>query len=175
SVSGTLLVILAPLLALCALAIKLDTPGPALFRQRRVGRGGRPFEILKFRSMHRDADAGKYALAELTLHGGASENGIFKIVDDPRVTRVGRVLRRFSLDELPQLLNILRGDMSLVGPRPLPEDEHERITGRFRRRIDLMPGLTGLWQVHGRSNIPFEDMVGLDYLYVTNWSLWRDI
>jgi exopolysaccharide biosynthesis polyprenyl glycosylphosphotransferase len=175
AVSATLLVLLAPLLAACALAIKLDTPGPVLFRQRRVGRAGRRFQILKFRSMHEDADSRKHELVGLTLHSGASETGIFKVAADPRVTRVGRVLRRFSLDELPQLVNILRGDMSLVGPRPLPEDEHERITGRFRKRIDLMPGLTGLWQVHGRSDIPFEDMVGLDYLYVTNWSLWRDV
>jgi exopolysaccharide biosynthesis polyprenyl glycosylphosphotransferase len=175
AVSGTLLILLSPLLLLFAIAIRLDSPGPVIFRQRRVGRLGRPFEILKFRSMYRDADSMKHELAELTLHRGASDSGIFKVANDPRVTRVGRVLRRFSLDELPQLLNIVRGDMSLVGPRPLPEDEHKRITGRYRRRIDLMPGLTGLWQVHGRSNIPFEDMVGLDYLYVTNWSLWRDI
>jgi exopolysaccharide biosynthesis polyprenyl glycosylphosphotransferase len=175
AVSGSLLLVLAPLLALFALAIKLDSPGPVLFRQRRVGRAGRRFEILKFRSMHDGAAAKQHELIGLTLHPDASETGIFKVARDPRVTRVGSFLRRFSLDELPQLVNILRGDMSLVGPRPLPEDEAERITGRFRRRTDLMPGLTGLWQVHGRSNIPFGDMIVLDYLYVTNWSLWRDV
>ena len=175
SVSGTALVLLSPLLALCAAAIKLDCPGPVLFRQRRVGKGGRRFELLKFRSMCVEADELKAELANLTLHEGACENGIFKVARDPRVTRVGRVLRRFSLDELPQLFNILRGDMSLVGPRPLPEEEHERLSGRFKRRVELMPGLTGLWQVHGRSNIPFDGMVDLDYLYVTNWSLWRDV
>jgi exopolysaccharide biosynthesis polyprenyl glycosylphosphotransferase len=175
AVSGSLLLVLAPLLLLCALAIKLDSPGHVLFRQRRVGRAGRRFEILKFRSMRDGAASMQHELIGLTLHPDASETGIFKVARDPRVTRVGSFLRRFSLDELPQLMNILRGDMSLVGPRPLPEDEDERITGRFRRRTDLMPGLTGLWQVHGRSNIPFGDMIVLDYLYVTNWSLWRDI
>jgi lipopolysaccharide/colanic/teichoic acid biosynthesis glycosyltransferase len=100
---------------------------------------------------------------------------MFKVAQDPRVTRVGRILRRWSFDELPQLFNILRGEMSLVGPRPLIENEHEQITGRHRRRVDLLPGLTGLWQVHGRSDIPFEGMVDLDYLYVTNWSMWVDL
>ncbi len=175
SISAVTLLALAPLLALCALAIKLDSTGPVLFRQCRVGRGGRRFEVLKFRSMYVEAEALKHQFVELTLHRGAGENGIFKLAEDPRVTRVGRIMRRYSLDEVPQLLNILRGDMSLVGPRPLPEEEHERISGRFRRRVDLMPGLTGLWQVHGRSNIPFDGMVDLDYLYVTNWSLWRDV
>ena len=175
SVSAFLLVALAPLLLACAIAIKLESPGPVLFRQRRVGRGGRRFELLKFRSMYADAEARKEDVAELALHDGAHEHGIFKVARDPRVTRVGRMLRRLSLDELPQFFNILRGDMSLVGPRPLPEEEHERIEGHFRRRVDLMPGLTGLWQVHGRSDIPFDGMVDLDYLYVTNWSLWRDV
>jgi len=169
------LAIFSPVLAVCALAIKLDTRGPILFRQRRVGKDGRRFDLLKFRSMSENAEELKEQIAGLTIHGGATEHGLFKVAEDPRVTRVGRILRRFSLDELPQLVNVLRGDMSLVGPRPLPENEHERITGRYHRRVDLMPGLTGLWQVHGRSEIPFEGMVDLDYLYVTNWSMWVDL
>jgi exopolysaccharide biosynthesis polyprenyl glycosylphosphotransferase len=169
------LVVLGPLLLACALAIKLESPGPVLFRQRRVGRGDRPFELYKFRSMSVDADARKDDVAQLNFHGGANDHGMFKIRDDPRVTRVGRILRRYSLDELPQLFNIVRGQMSLVGPRPLIENEDRQIEGRLRRRLDLTPGLTGLWQAHGRSEIPFEEMVNLDYLYVTNWSLWGDI
>ncbi|MDQ3356677.1 MAG: sugar transferase [Actinomycetota bacterium] len=175
AVAACAIAIFSPVLALCVLAIKLDTPGPALFRQRRVGKDGRCFELLKFRSMSDDAEALKEQITGLTIHGGATEHGMFKVAEDPRVTRVGRIMRRFSLDEMPQLFNILRGDMSLVGPRPLPENEHDRIKGRHRRRVDLMPGLTGLWQVHGRSDIPFEGMVDLDYLYVTNWSLWVDL
>jgi exopolysaccharide biosynthesis polyprenyl glycosylphosphotransferase len=168
-------VVLSPVLLVCALAIKLDSPGPALFRQRRVGKGDQPFEVYKFRSMTVDADARKDEVAQLNFHGGANDNGMFKIREDPRVTRVGRILRRYSLDELPQLFNILRGQMSLVGPRPLIENEDRQIEGRLRRRLDLTPGLTGLWQAHGRSEIPFEEMVNLDYLYATNWSLWGDI
>jgi exopolysaccharide biosynthesis polyprenyl glycosylphosphotransferase len=171
----TTLVLLSPLLLASALAIKLDSPGPVLFRQRRIGKGNRPFEVYKFRSMSADADARKDEVAQLNFHGGANDNGMFKIREDPRVTRVGRILRRYSLDELPQLFNILRGQMSLVGPRPLIENEDRQIEGRLRRRLDLTPGLTGLWQAHGRSEIPFEEMVNLDYLYVTNWSLWGDI
>ena len=173
--AGTALVLLSPVLLVFAVAIKLDSPGPVLFRQRRIGKDDRPFELFKFRSMHVDADARKDAVAELNFHGGMNENGMFKIRDDPRVTRVGRILRRYSLDELPQLINIVRGEMSLVGPRPLIENEDRQIEGRFRRRLDLTPGLTGLWQAHGRSEIPFEEMVNLDYLYVTNWSLWGDV
>jgi exopolysaccharide biosynthesis polyprenyl glycosylphosphotransferase len=175
-VVGTLaLVVLSPLLAACAIAIKLDSPGPVFFRQRRVGRDDRHFEVLKFRSMHADADRQKGTVAQLNFHGGGNENGMFKIREDPRITRVGRFLRRYSIDELPQLFNILRGEMSLVGPRPLIETEDRQIEGRFRRRLSLTPGLTGLWQAHGRSDIPFEQMVNLDYLYVTNWSLWLDV
>ncbi len=169
------LFLLLPLLLICAIAIKLDSPGPILFRQRRVGRDDRRFELFKFRSMRSDADQLKDEVADLNFHGGGNQTGMFKINGDPRVTRVGRILRRYSLDELPQLINVLRGDMSLVGPRPLIENEDCQIAGRHRRRITLTPGLTGLWQVNGRSDIPFEDMVDLDYLYVTNWSLWGDI
>jgi exopolysaccharide biosynthesis polyprenyl glycosylphosphotransferase len=173
---GTIaLVLLSPVFAACALAIKLDSPGPVFFRQRRVGRRDQHFEVFKFRSMYVDADERKDEVAELNFHGGASETGMFKIREDPRITRVGRILRRYSLDELPQLLNIVRGDMSLVGPRPLIETEDRQIEGRFRRRLDLTPGLTGLWQAHGRSDIPFEEMVNLDFVYATNWSLWGDV
>jgi exopolysaccharide biosynthesis polyprenyl glycosylphosphotransferase len=169
------LVFLAPLLAACAVAIKLDSPGPVLFRQRRIGRDDRAFQVFKFRSMYRDADSRKDDVARLNFHGGGNDTGMFKIREDPRITRVGRFLRRYSLDELPQLFNILRGEMSFVGPRPLIETEDRQIEGRFRRRLSLTPGLTGLWQAHGRSDIPFEQMVNLDYLYVTNWSLWGDV
>ena len=173
---GTLaLIVLAPVLAACAIAIKLDSPGPVFFRQRRVGRDDQHFEVCKFRSMQADADRNKDAVATLNFHGGGNDNGMFKIREDPRVTRVGRFLRRYSLDELPQLFNILRGEMSFVGPRPLIETEDRQIEGRFRRRLSLTPGLTGLWQAHGRSDIPFEQMVNLDFLYVTNWSLWLDV
>jgi len=158
----------------CAIAIKLDTRGPALFHQRRVGRDDEPFELLKFRSMHDGADGRKDDVARLNFHGGGNGSGMFKIREDPRTTRVGAFLRRYSLDELPQLINVVRGDMSLVGPRPLIEDEDRQVEGRFRKRIGLTPGLTGPWQVHGRSEIPFEEMVSLDYLYVTNWSLSGD-
>lgn len=168
-------IVLSPVLLACAAAIRLESPGGALFRQRRVGRDGEPFEVLKFRSMYIDADQRKAEVAQLNFHGGGNNNGMFKIREDPRITRVGRVLRRYSLDELPQLFNILRGEMSLVGPRPLIENEDRQVEGRFRRRLLLTPGLTGSWQVNGRSEIPFEDMVSLDYLYATNWSIWGDM
>jgi exopolysaccharide biosynthesis polyprenyl glycosylphosphotransferase len=174
--AGTLAVIvLSPVLAACAIAIKLDSRGPVLFRQRRVGRDNRTFELFKFRSMYDGADARKDEVATLNYHGGGVDNGMFKIREDPRVTRVGAFLRRYSLDELPQLFNILRGEMSLVGPRPLIEAEDRQVEGRFRRRLGITPGLTGLWQANGRSEIPFREMVSLDYLYVTNWSLWGDV
>lgn len=175
AVGTVALVVLAPVIAACAIAIKLDSPGPVFFRQRRVGRDDRPFRVFKFRSMYVDADSRKDDVARLNFHGGGNDSGMFKIRDDPRITRVGRFLRRYSLDELPQLFNILRGEMSFVGPRPLIETEDRQIEGRFRRRLSLTPGLTGLWQAHGRSDIPFEQMVNLDYLYVTNWSLWGDV
>ena len=168
------LIVLSPLLLACAVAIRLESPGGVFFRQCRVGRDGRRFEVFKFRSMYLDADVRKTEVAELNFHGGGNDNGMFKIREDPRITKVGRFLRRFSLDELPQLINIVRGEMSLVGPRPLIENEDRQVEGRFRRRLLLTPGLTGPWQVNGRSEIPFEDMVSLDYLYVTNWSIWGD-
>jgi exopolysaccharide biosynthesis polyprenyl glycosylphosphotransferase len=168
--SGLLLILLSPLLLAIAIAIKLGSPGKILFRQRRVGRHGEAFEMLKFRSMYRDADQQRDEL----LHLNEAE-GLFKIADDPRITRVGRILRRWSLDELPQLVNVLRGDMSLVGPRPLIAEEDSRIEGYYRRRLDLAPGITGDWQALGSARIPLDEMVRLDYLYVASWSLWGDV
>ena len=165
------LVATAPLLCAIALAIRLDSRGPALFRQPRVGRDGEVFHILKFRTMTVDAEGRKH---ELAAHNEASD-GFFKITEDPRVTRVGRVLRRTSFDELPQLLNVVRGEMSLVGPRPLVQDEDALVTGLDRSRLHLTPGMTGPWQVLGSSRIPMHEMVGMDYLYVANWTLWSDV
>jgi len=170
------LLVLAPLFCLIAIAIKLDSKGPIFFRQVRMGHKGKTFQIFKFRSMQVDADARRAELRHLSKY--ATDDGdpyLFKIADDPRVTRFGRNLRRLSLDELPQLLNVLTGEMSLVGPRPLPLDEDSLVTEWARHRLDLKPGITGPWQVLGRHEIPFEEMVELDYHYVTNWSLARDL
>jgi exopolysaccharide biosynthesis polyprenyl glycosylphosphotransferase len=158
-----------PVIAAIALAIRLDSKGPIFFRQVRVGRDGRHFSIFKFRSMVVDADSRKDQLRGLNEAGA----GLFKIADDPRVTRVGRFLRRTSLDELPQVLNVLRGEMSLVGPRPLVIDEDAQVLGLDRSRLHLTPGMTGPWQVMG-ARVPMQEMVGIDYLYVANWSLWLD-
>ncbi len=164
------LVAFALLMALIAVAIRLDSPGPALFRQRRVGKGGEHFTLLKFRTMRADAEDLRGELMQHSL----SPNWLH-LDDDPRITRLGGFLRRTSLDELPQLINVLRGEMSLVGPRPLPVSEDAFVKGWGRGRLDLTPGITGLWQVLGRTSIPFEEMVKLDYIYVANWSLWMDI
>jgi exopolysaccharide biosynthesis polyprenyl glycosylphosphotransferase len=172
-VSGGALVCLAPVFAVIALMIKLDSRGPVLFRQIRMGCRDRTFRICKFRTMTTDAEERKAAVAYLNRHL-SDDARMFKIVDDPRVTRVGRFLRRTSLDELPQLFNVLAGQMSLVGPRPLIPDEDRHVQDWGRRRLDLRPGMTGPWQVRGSSNIPFEEMVRLDYMYVTGWSLLLD-
>jgi exopolysaccharide biosynthesis polyprenyl glycosylphosphotransferase len=164
------LLVLAPLMASIALAIKVSSRGPVFFRQPRVGRGGSGFHMLKFRTMYDGADRHKEALLPRN-----EADGFFKISDDPRVTPIGRVLRRTSLDELPQLINVLRGEMSLVGPRPLVAEEDKRIEGWYRRRLDITPGMTGAWQVLGSSRVPMHDMVTIDYLYRTNWSLWLDL
>jgi exopolysaccharide biosynthesis polyprenyl glycosylphosphotransferase len=170
------LLLFAPVLVLAAIAIKLDSRGPVFFRQLRMGHGNRPFWIWKLRTMDPDADERKAAFAHLNQHAqNGGDSRMFKIRDDPRVTRVGRWLRRYSLDELPQLINVLTGEMSLVGPRPLIPEEHEHVKAWATKRLDLKPGLTGLWQVLGRSDIPFEEMVQLDYRYVTGWSLLGDI
>ena len=169
--SALILTLLAPLMAMIAAAIKLDSRGPVFFRQRRVGREDEVFEIYKFRTMVDGADAQRATLAHRNEAGG----GLFKIEDDPRITRVGRFLRRTSLDELPQLLNVLRGDMALVGPRPLVVDEDCLIEGHQRHRLMVPPGVTGLWQIFGSARIPLNEMVKIDYLYGANWSLWLDI
>jgi exopolysaccharide biosynthesis polyprenyl glycosylphosphotransferase len=168
--ASLLLLLTAPLLVAIAIANKLDSRGPVLYRQRRVGKSGKHFDLLKFRTMTVDAEA---RVEELMAH--SKDEYWLHLEDDPRITAVGKVLRYTSLDELPQFVNVLKGDMSLVGPRPLVEAEDSRIGGWGRCRLDLMPGITGSWQVLGRTNIPFDEMVKLDYLYVTNWSLWRDV
>jgi len=170
------LVALSPVFALGALAIKLESPGPVFFRQERMGVGQRTFRIFKFRTMAADADRRKEELAHLNKHArNGGDPRMFKIVADPRVTRIGRLLRRFDLDELPQLVNVLRGEMSLVGPRPLILVEDVHVKDWARSRLNLRPGMTGVWQVLGRSDIPFDEMTKLDYLYVTNWSLVGDL
>jgi exopolysaccharide biosynthesis polyprenyl glycosylphosphotransferase len=168
-VASLLVVLLAPLLLAITLAIKLTSRGPILFRQTRVGRHGREFEMLKFRTMVHGADERKPELRALN-----EAAPMFKIADDPRTTRVGRRLRRRSLDELPQLFNVLRGDMSLVGPRPLVTEEDRLFSGWQRRRYHVAPGVTGPWQILGSSRVPMGDMLTIDYLYCANWSLWLD-
>lgn len=163
--------VLVPLSALLALLIRLDSPGPALFRQRRVGKHGREFTCYKFRTMVVDAEARRAELAALNEADGP----LFKIRNDPRITRVGQFLRRSSLDELPQLLNVLQGEMSLVGPRPGLPSEVAQYAPWHRRRLEVTPGLTGLWQVLGRSNTTFDEMVRLDIYYAENWSPWLDL
>ena len=163
-------VLLSPILAVIALAIRAESRGPVFYRQTRVGRNGKHFQIVKFRSMVADADARKDELRALNEAG----EGLFKITNDPRITRVGGLLRRTSLDELPQLLNVIRGEMSLVGPRPLVLDEDAQVRGLHRSRLHLTPGMTGPWQILG-SRVPMQEMVGIDYLYVANWSLWLDL
>ena len=165
------LLALSPVMIAAAVAIKLDSRGPVLFRQLRVGRHGKQFHIYKFRTMVSDAEALKDSLR----HRNEAQEGLFKIVDDPRVTRVGRWLRKSALDEVPQLLNILRGEMGLVGPRPLVIDEDIRVEGWHRRRLELTPGMTGPWQILGPARVPLREMVAIDYLYVANWSLWTDM
>jgi exopolysaccharide biosynthesis polyprenyl glycosylphosphotransferase len=169
--ASVVLVAVAPLMALIALAIKLDSRGPVFFRQLRVGQDSERFRMFKFRTMVSDADELKESLRDLN----EAQEGLFKIARDPRITRVGRVLRACALDELPQLFDVLRGEMSLVGPRPLVVDEDECVSGWYRRRLELMPGMTGPWQILGPARVPLQEMVAIDYLYVANWSLWGDI
>jgi exopolysaccharide biosynthesis polyprenyl glycosylphosphotransferase len=172
-VSIVLIALLSPLLLLVAIAIKLDSRGPILFKQIRAGRGGTEFEVFKFRSMFKDADERKRQFDD---ENESTDGVMFKIKRDPRITRVGRLIRRSSIDELPQLLNVVLGDMSLVGPRPLILDESKYAAQSWHaRRLDLRPGITGPWQVSGRSDLPFQEMVRFDYQYVSGWSLARDI
>jgi exopolysaccharide biosynthesis polyprenyl glycosylphosphotransferase len=162
--------LILPLLAGIAVIVRMTSKGPALFSQERVGRNGRRFRVFKFRTMVPDAEA----MLD-SLRAQSADPHWVLLERDPRVTRVGEFLRKTSLDELPQLWNVIRGDMSLVGPRPLTVDDHAQVSGWGMRRLDLTPGITGVWQVLGRTRIPFEEMVKLDYLYVTNWSLWGDV
>jgi exopolysaccharide biosynthesis polyprenyl glycosylphosphotransferase len=170
-VASALLVVLAPLLLTIAASIKLSSRGPVLFRSRRPGIGAQPFDCLKFRTMHTDAEQRQEELEQMNEASGA----LFKIRRDPRVTRVGRLLRRFSLDELPQLVNVLRGDMSMVGPRPLPMRDYNRLADWHRKRYLVLPGITGLWQVSGRAELNFDELVRLDFLYLETWSVFLDL
>lgn len=170
-VSSLAIILLAPLWLLVAIAIRLDSPGPVLFRQERIGRHGKPFVLYKFRSMYQDAEAQLEKLRDKNEAAGP----LFKMRDDPRVTRVGRIIRRTSIDELPQLINVLRGEMSLVGPRPGLASEVAQYQDWHRKRLEVLPGITGLWQVSGRSNLTFDEMVMLDIYYAENWSLSMDL
>jgi lipopolysaccharide/colanic/teichoic acid biosynthesis glycosyltransferase len=164
--------VLSPVLLGVAVAIRLDSRGPVFYRQPRRGLRGSTFSIVKFRTMYVGAEQERAAV----LHMNEVDGPLFKIKGkDPRVTRVGGFLRKTSLDEIPQLWNVVKGEMSLVGPRPFVIYEADQITGWARRRLDMTPGITGLWQVMGRNDIPFDEMTKLDYLYVTNWSIWWDM
>jgi exopolysaccharide biosynthesis polyprenyl glycosylphosphotransferase len=169
--SVALLMLLAPVMTVAALAIKLSSRGPVLYRSMRPGIGGRPFACFKFRTMVHGAEHLQDTLEQQNELSGA----IFKIRDDPRVTRVGRFLRRWSLDELPQLFNVLRGEMSLVGPRPLPQRDYDLLDDWHRKRYLVLPGMTGLWQVSGRSELDFDELVRLDFLYLERWSVFLDL
>jgi exopolysaccharide biosynthesis polyprenyl glycosylphosphotransferase len=169
--ASLLLIVLSPVLLAIATLVKLSSRGPIVYRSIRPGIGGAPFACLKFRTMHRDADQVQADLESLNEANGA----IFKIKDDPRLTRIGRFLRRYSLDELPQLMNVMRGEMSLVGPRPLPLRDYERLESWHKKRYLVLPGITGLWQVSGRSDLDFDDLVRLDFLYLERWSPFLDL
>ena len=169
--SVALLVVLSPVLATIALAVKVTSRGPVLYRSRRPGIGGQPFDCLKFRTMQSNAE---HQQAELEPDNEAS-GALFKIREDPRLTPIGSMLRRFSLDELPQLVNVLRGDMSLVGPRPLPERDYARLEEWHRKRYLVLPGITGMWQVSGRADLDFDELVRLDFLYLERWSVFLDM
>ena len=170
-VAFAILVVGSPIWLVIALCIRLTSRGPVLYSDPRVGLGERDFRMLKFRTMIAGA-AGQQPALE---HANEASGALFKIRDDPRVTAVGRVLRRFSLDEVPNVLNVLRGEMSLVGPRPLPLRDYQRLEPWHRRRYNVLPGMTGLWQIAGRSDLTFDDLVRLDFYYLENWSIWLDI
>jgi exopolysaccharide biosynthesis polyprenyl glycosylphosphotransferase len=169
---GALIVVVGlPVWALIAIAVKLSSRGPVFYADPRIGLGEVEFRMLKFRTMVEGADRQKAALERVNEAGAV----LFKIRDDPRITRVGRMLRRLSLDEVPNVINVLRGEMSLVGPRPLPIRDYERLEPWHRRRYLVLPGMTGLWQVAGRSDLTFDDLVRLDFYYIENWSIWLDV
>lgn len=170
-VSFLLLLVLAPMMAIIALLVRMDSEGPIFYRARRIGRKGRVFHCYKFRTMVADADARKHEVAHLNER----DSVLFKAVNDPRITRVGRYLRKYSLDEIPQFWNVIRGDMSLVGPRPPMASEVEQYDLTHLRRLDVLPGITGLWQVEARQDPSFDSYISLDTAYVENWSLWLDL
>jgi exopolysaccharide biosynthesis polyprenyl glycosylphosphotransferase len=165
------LLVLAPLLAVIALAVKLDSHGPVLYFSERIGKKGRVFRCIKFRTMVRDADQRRAEVQHMNERDGV----LFKISNDPRITQLGRFLRRYSLDELPQFINVLRGDMSIVGPRPPLASEVRKYKLSHLRRLDVMPGITGLWQVQARQDPSFDNYISLDVSYVDNWSIWLDL
>jgi lipopolysaccharide/colanic/teichoic acid biosynthesis glycosyltransferase len=171
TVSALVLGLGLPLWLLVAAAIKLTSAGPVFYRDRRVGLHEREFEMIKFRTMEEGAADQQTALE----HANEAGDVLFKIRDDPRITAVGRLLRRLSLDEIPQMINILRGEMSLVGPRPLPVRDHERLEDWHRKRSLVLPGVTGLWQISGRSELGIDDLVQLDFYYLERWSIWLDV
>ena len=170
-VASAVVVIGFPLWVVIAVAIKLDSRGPILYRDQRVGLVEREFGMIKFRTMLHGAEHLQDRLEQQNEASGA----LFKIRDDPRVTRVGAALRRFSIDEMPQVLNVLRGEMSLVGPRPLPLRDFEKLEAWHRKRYLVLPGMTGLWQISGRSELDFDDLVRLDFYYLEHWSIWLDV
>jgi len=172
AVSSTLLVLLSPLFLIVSVLIRLDSKGPILFCQDRVGKQDRLFKMYKFRSMYVDAEQRK---AELMKHNEMQDGVLFKIKDDPRITWIGRIIRKFSIDELPQLWNVLIGDMSLVGPRPPLPSEVAQYTPYQHQRLQVVPGITCIWQVSGRSEIPFHQQVELDLEYIAKQSLWYDL
>jgi Undecaprenyl-phosphate galactose phosphotransferase WbaP len=174
-VGGAALVLLAPVFVTIAVLIQLDSEGPVFFRQERMGKGGEIFTLLKFRSMYRDADERLQQVLEADPERRREYETYHKLQDDPRVTPMGRLLRAYSLDELPQLLNVVRGDMSLIGPRAYMPGELPDMKGLETVILQTPPGVTGLWQVSGRNQLPFEDRVDLDVHYVQNWSLWLDL
>jgi exopolysaccharide biosynthesis polyprenyl glycosylphosphotransferase len=171
AMSVLILIVVSPVLLAIAIAIKLSSRGPAIYRSVRPGMAGKPFYCFKFRTMREHADQIQADLEPLNEKSGA----LFKIRHDPRLTRVGRLLRRYSLDELPQLVNVVRGEMSLVGPRPLPMRDFERLEEWHKKRYLVLPGITGLWQVSGRSELDFDDLVRLDFLYLERWSIFLDL
>lgn len=177
TVAALLLVALLPVLLAISLAVLWSSPGPVLFRQQRIGRNGRPFWFYKFRTMVASNDHSEHRDYYMRLVRGEAPpiNGTFKLATDTRVTGLGRMLRRFSLDEFPQLLNVLRGDMSLVGPRPPIPYEVDLYGPRELQRLSVTPGLTGLWQISGRSTLSFQEMIELDLEYIDHWSLWLDL
>jgi exopolysaccharide biosynthesis polyprenyl glycosylphosphotransferase len=169
-------IILSPLVLFVAIIIKIESSGPLIFTQSRIGKGERHFRMYKFRTMQKDSEHEKQNLVEKNEADGF----LFKMKNDPRITKMGKIMRRYSIDEIPQLINVLKGDMSLIGPRPLPADDLDKISDKsgyyywFQNRTKIHPGLTGLWQVNGRSEINFSDLVNLDIYYLENWSLWLD-